>query len=73
MIRSNSIIQLKDEELDDVLVEFYESFDDPFLFERFLEVYLKAFGFDEIELTQRTRDGGVDLKALRTGIDVLTD
>jgi restriction system protein len=73
VLSPSSIVQLEDEELDEVLLQFHGSFDDPYSFERFLVAYLEAFGFDEIELTQRTRDGGVDLKAIRKGIDVVAD
>lgn len=66
-------IDLTDQEIDDVLLRFYESFETGYDFERFLKIYLEAIGLDEIEVTQQSSDGGLDLKCLKRGIDELTD
>ncbi len=52
---------------------FYEYFDTGFAFEEFLKEYLLKMGLDEVEVTQRTRDGGVDLKAIRKGVGDFSD
>lgn len=59
---------LSDEEVRDFQQKLYEYFDTGFLFEQFLKKYLLKLGLDEVEVTQATRDGGVDLKAIRKGI-----
>jgi restriction system protein len=38
-------------------------------FEYFLKIYLENIGLDEVEVTQRTRDKGIDLKAIRKPIN----
>jgi len=38
-------------------------------FEHFLKIYLESIGLDEVEITQRTRDKGIDLKAIRKPIN----
>lgn len=64
---------MKINELDDVkmekyLNEFYKCFSTGYEFEEFLKVYLGTLGLDEIQITKRSKDGGIDLKALRNGI-----
>jgi len=41
-------------------------------FEQILKVVLEKMGFEEIEVTSKSRDGGVDLKCIRSGVDFLT-
>lgn len=38
-----------------------------------MKVYLEKIGLDEIEVTQKFRDGGIDLKAIKNGINELSD
>lgn len=66
-------IEIMDEELNEILDNFYNCFKTGYDFEDFLKIYLEAIGVDEIEVTQRSRDGGIDLKGIRKGIDDLTD
>lgn len=63
------IVGLTEQKENKFLEELYNCFDDGFAFEKFLKLYLEEIGFDEIEVTRRTRDGGVDLVAVRNGID----
>ena len=67
------IIELKDDEIDDILNEFYNYFKTGYEFEEFLKIFLSKIGLDEIEVTQKSRDGGIDLKCLKNGIDELSD
>lgn len=55
-------------EYNEVLQEFYEYFETGYKFEEFLKRYLEKIGLDEVVVTQRSRDGGVDLTAIRNGI-----
>jgi restriction system protein len=67
------ILELSKEEISNELEKFYASFEDGYEFEQFLKVFLEALGLDEIEVTQSSSDGGIDLKATKQGIDELTD
>lgn len=75
-VKSDDIIQevqMKINELDDTKIEkylneFYRCFATGYEFEEFLKVYLRRLGLDEIQITKRSKDGGIDLKALRNGI-----
>ena len=62
------IMDLNDETIGKYLNSFYECFETGYAFEEFLKVYLDKIGFDEVSVTQRSRDGGYDLKAIRKGI-----
>lgn len=59
---------LSDKEIIEFQQSFYEYFETGYAFEEFLKEYLLKMGLDEVEVTQRTRDGGVDLKAVRKGV-----
>lgn len=59
---------LQKEEIKDLQQQFYEYFKDGYEFEEFLKEYLIKMGLDEVEVTQRSRDGGIDLKAIRKGV-----
>lgn len=61
-------IQIVEEELDECIRNFYCYFENGFVFEQFLKYYLEKLGLDEVSVTQRTRDGGIDLKAVRPGV-----
>lgn len=58
---------ISDEELKLLQQQFYEYFDTGYAFEGFLKEYLLQMGLDEVEVTKRSRDGGVDLNAIRKG------
>lgn len=59
---------LSDGELYELQQKFYEYFETGYAFEEFLKEYLLKMGLDEVEVTQRSRDGGVDLTAIRKGV-----
>ncbi|MGI6714122.1 MAG: restriction endonuclease [Bacilli bacterium] len=52
--------------------ELYECFDTGYAFEDFVKVYLEFLGFDEVVVTQRAKDGGIDLTAIKIGIGGLS-
>ena len=70
---------LTDTEKEEILKSFYEYFnrentsETGHAFEKFVREYLSKMGLDEVVVTQRTRDGGVDLKAVRRGIGDFSD
>lgn len=61
-------IDISDEQVNDFLEQFYGYFDSGYAFEEFLKVYLEKIGLDEVIVTQRSSDGGIDLKAVRYGV-----
>lgn len=63
-----NISTLSDNELLSIQAEFYNYFETGYDFEEFLKEYLIKMGLDEVEITQRSRDGGVDLTAIRKGV-----
>lgn len=63
------IIQnFSDKELKNLLIDFYNYFDSGFEFEDFLKPFLETIGLSEVVVTQKTRDGGVDLIAVKEGL-----
>lgn len=70
---------LSDSELEQILQSFYEYFEGVNssetgnAFEDFLREYLTKIGLDEVIVTQRSRDGGIDLTALRRGVGEFSD
>lgn len=67
------LVELSNQEINELLEEFYSYFENGYKFEEFLKIYLEKIGLDEIEVTQKSRDGGIDLKAIKNGIDELSD
>lgn len=61
-------IEINNEQIKEFLNEFYNCFDTGYAFELFLKSYLEKIGLDEVKVTQKSRDGGVDLTAVRPGI-----
>ena len=59
---------LREKEIVELQEKFYKYFETGYVFENFLKEYLLKIGLDEVEITQRSRDGGIDLKAIRKGI-----
>ena len=55
------IVELEDSRINKYLNDFYSCFDTGYDFEDFLKYYLEKLGLDEIEVTKRSRDGGIDL------------
>lgn len=61
-------IDITEQEYKTTIQKFYEYFENGYLFENFLKSFLDKIGLDEISVTQRSRDGGFDLKASRFGV-----
>lgn len=61
-------ISLTKDEYDELINQFYNYFEDGYKFEEFLKTYLEKIGLEEVVVTQRSRDGGIDLTAVRNGI-----
>ncbi len=61
-------INLSDDEYDSIINQFYSYFEDGYKFEKFLKTYLEKIGLEEVVVTQPSRDGGIDLIAIRNGI-----
>ena len=64
---------LREKEIVELQKKFYKYFETGYVFENFLKEYLLKIGLDEVEITQRSRDGGIDLKAIRKGIGDFSD
>ena len=63
------LIELSESNTNKYLKEFFSCLKDGYEFEKFLKLFLENLDLDEIEVTQRSRDGGIDLIALRNGVD----
>lgn len=61
-------IEISDEKINEFLEQFYSYFESGYAFEEFLKVYLEKIGLDEVVVTQRSSDGGIDLEAVRYGV-----
>lgn len=61
-------IEITDEKINKFLEQFYEYFDNGYAFEEFLKIYLEKIGLDEVVVTRRSSDGGIDLEAIRYGV-----
>ena len=61
-------IEISDEKINEFLEQFYGYFESGYAFEEFLKVYLEKIGLDEVIVTQRSSDGGIDLEAVRYGV-----
>ena len=59
---------LEEDDKKQLLNDFYSYFEDGYKFEKFLKEYLIKMGLDEVEVTQSSRDGGIDLIAIRKGV-----
>lgn len=67
------LTEISAEELKKIVNEFYAYFETGYAFEEFLKIYLEHLGLDEVKVTQRSRDGGVDLTAKRNGVGGFSD
>lgn len=65
--------QLSKDEIATQLQGFYKYFKTGYDFEEFLKDYLQAIGLEEVEVTQRSKDHGIDLKATRKGVGDLSN
>lgn len=66
-------IELSDTQKKEFLRDLYHSFATGYDFESFLKLYLEKLGLDEVFVTQKSRDGGMDLTAKRNGIGEFSD
>lgn len=65
-----NIANLSYEDEERILDDLYKYFQDWYDFEKFCRAFLRGKQFDEVEVTQKTRDDGIDLNAVRVGFDV---
>lgn len=65
--------EFRESELKALLNDFYTFFGSGFEFEEFLKPFLESIGLSEVKVTQKTRDGGVDLTAVKTGLQEINN
>lgn len=61
-------IELERKEKEEILENLYKSFETGYDFEDFLKPLLECLGLDEVRVTKRSGDGGVDLEGIRYGV-----
>lgn len=61
-------IEISEDKINEFLEQFYGYFESGYAFEEFLKGYLEKIGLDEVVVTQRSSDGGIDLEAIRYGV-----
>lgn len=61
-------IDVSAEEYSEIVDSFYAYFENGYKFEEFLKVYLEKIGLEEVFVTKKSGDGGIDLTAVRKGI-----
>lgn len=66
-------IDLSSEEYNQIVDQFYNYFEDGYKFEEFLKVYLEKIGLEEVFITKKSGDGGIDLTAVRKGVGGLSN
>ena len=62
------INEMSKEEKRKLLLNFYETFSNGYEFEEFLKPFLEKIGLDEVKVTKRSNDGGIDLDGVRYGV-----
>lgn len=67
------IIDIPKNQMNSFLEQFYNYFETGYEFEEFLKIYLEQLGLDEVIVTQRSSDGGIDLEAQRYGVGNLDE
>lgn len=60
--------EISSEQFNEIINNFYNYFENGYVFEDFLKSYLEKIGLDEVYVTKRSDDGGIDLTAIRKGI-----
>ncbi|MBQ9715567.1 MAG: restriction endonuclease, partial [Clostridia bacterium] len=60
--------EFENEKLQSLLKDFYQYFSTGFEFEEFLKPFLENIGLTEVVVTKKTNDGGVDLTAVKNGL-----
>ncbi len=48
--------------------QFYKYFGNEYKFEEFLKIFLEKIGLEEVYITSKSNDGGIDLTAVRKGL-----
>ena len=66
-------IELSEAEYGEILNQFYGYFGDGYKFEEFLKIYLEKMGLEEVFVTRKSGDGGIDLTAVRKGVGGLSN
>lgn len=66
-------IDVSAEEYSEIVDSFYAYFENGYKFEEFLKVYLEKIGLEEVFVTKKSGDGGIDLTAVRKGIGGLSN
>ena len=66
-------IDLSENEYIEIVDIFYNYFEDGYKFEEFLKIYLEKIGLEEVFVTKKSGDGGIDLTAVRKGIGGLSN
>lgn len=67
-------IDLSADKYNEIIVDnFYSYFEDGYKFEEFLRVYLEKIGLEEVFVTKKSGDGGIDLTDVRKGIGELSN
>ena len=61
-------VELTEQEKDLILEDLYKSFKTGYDFEDFLKPLLEKMGLDEVRVTKRSGDGGIDLEGIRYGV-----
>jgi restriction system protein len=61
-------MEISSEQFNAIINDFYNYFENGYVFEEFLKSYLEKIGLDEVFVTKRSDDGGIDLTATRKGI-----
>ena len=62
------ISEISKEEKRKLLLDFYNTFSNGYEFEEFLKPFLEKIGLDEVKVTKRSNDGGIDLDGVRYGV-----
>lgn len=66
-------IDLSPDEYSEIIDKFYNYFENGYKFEEFLKIYLEKIGLEEVLITKKSGDGGIDLTAVRKGIGGLSN
>ncbi len=69
----SNIIELNEIELKESVEKLYNSFDNGYEFEEFLKYFLERLGLEEVTVTQKSKDGGIDLTCVKAGINGLSN
>lgn len=62
------INELNKEDRKKILQNFYLTFSTGYEFEEFLKPFLEKLGLDEVKVTKKSNDGGIDLDCVRYGV-----